>query len=130
MGGRIDQYAMTKHGLAAPAATGLPAPGLHAADVILLFAGLFQMDPGTDWKAQSAACSTALPSRGCRRIRPRISAGRGDLRDLAPGGLHEFGIGVRMARQPPAALDGLGEQDPGPLGQRRVMSSWLTRSVN
>jgi hypothetical protein len=29
-------------------------PGLRADDVILLFAGLFQMEPSTDWKAQSA----------------------------------------------------------------------------
>jgi AcrR family transcriptional regulator len=81
---RLAQYAMTKHGLASAlqAATSQPAesfpdtyqpivgalakliaaaeaagsvkPGLRADDVILLFAGLFQMDPGTDWKAQSA----------------------------------------------------------------------------
>jgi hypothetical protein len=28
-------------------------PDLRAGDVILLFAGFFQMDPTTDWKAQS-----------------------------------------------------------------------------
>jgi AcrR family transcriptional regulator len=81
---RLAQYAMTKAGLASAlqAATSQPAksfpdtyapivgalarlitaaevagglrPGLQADDVILLFAGLFQMDPSTDWKAQSA----------------------------------------------------------------------------
>jgi hypothetical protein len=81
---RLAQYAMTKHGLASAlqVATTQPAtsfpdtynpivgalakliaaaeeigsvkPGLRADDVILLFAGFFQMDPSTDWKAQSA----------------------------------------------------------------------------
>jgi AcrR family transcriptional regulator len=81
---RLAQYAMTKQGLARAlqAATTQPAEsfpdtyepivgalarlisaaehagsiksGLRADDAILLFAGLFQMDPGTDWKAQSA----------------------------------------------------------------------------
>jgi AcrR family transcriptional regulator len=81
---RLAQYAMTKAGLASAlqAATNQPAksfpdtygpivgalakliaaaedagslrPGLRADDVILLFAGLFQMDSTTDWKAQSA----------------------------------------------------------------------------
>jgi AcrR family transcriptional regulator len=81
---RLAQYAMTKHGLASAlqVATSQPAesfpdtyepivgalakliaaaeevgrvkPGLNADDVILLFAGLWQMDPRTDWKAQSA----------------------------------------------------------------------------
>jgi AcrR family transcriptional regulator len=81
---RLAQYAMTKHGLASAlqVATSQPAtsfpdtydlivgalakvivaaeeagsvkPGLRADDVILLFAGLFQMDPNTDWRSQSA----------------------------------------------------------------------------
>jgi AcrR family transcriptional regulator len=81
---RLAQYAMTKHGLASAlqVATSQPAEsfpdtyepivgalakliaaaeqagsvkrGLRADDVIILFAGLFQMDPRTDWKAQSA----------------------------------------------------------------------------
>jgi AcrR family transcriptional regulator len=81
---RLAQYAMTKHGLASAlqVATTQPADlfpdtyepivgalarliaaaeddgsvksGLRADDVILLFAGLWQMDPHTDWKAQSA----------------------------------------------------------------------------
>jgi AcrR family transcriptional regulator len=80
---RLAQYAMTKHGLASAlqVATTQPAesfpdtyepivgalakllaaaqeagsvkPGLNADDVILLFAGLWQMNPRTDWKAQS-----------------------------------------------------------------------------
>jgi hypothetical protein len=29
-------------------------PGLHPDDVILLLAGLFQMDPATDWRDQTA----------------------------------------------------------------------------
>src|ERR1700722_6118659 len=33
--------------------TGSVKQGLRADDVILLFAGLFQMDPSTDWPAQS-----------------------------------------------------------------------------
>jgi AcrR family transcriptional regulator len=79
----LARYAMTKHGLASAlqVATSLPAqpfldtynlivgalaklivaaeeagsmrPGLRADDVILLFAGLFQMDPSSDWKAQA-----------------------------------------------------------------------------
>jgi AcrR family transcriptional regulator len=81
---RLAQYAMTKHGLARAlqVATTQPAqsfpdtygaiiaaveklitaaemagsvkPGLLPDDFILLFAGLFQMDPSTDWRAQSA----------------------------------------------------------------------------
>jgi AcrR family transcriptional regulator len=81
---RLAQYAMTKHGLASalqaatsqaeeafpdtyePIVGGLARliaaaedagnvrPGLSADDVILLFAGLWQMDPAADWKAQSA----------------------------------------------------------------------------
>jgi AcrR family transcriptional regulator len=81
---RLAQYAMTKHGLAsalqvatsqaveafpdtyepivgalakliaAAEEVGSVRPGLSADDVILLFAGLWQMDPAADWKAQSA----------------------------------------------------------------------------
>jgi AcrR family transcriptional regulator len=81
---RLAQYAMTKHGLAsalqmatsqaveafpdtyepivgalakllaAAEVVGSVRPGLSADDVILLFAGLWQMDPAADWKAQSA----------------------------------------------------------------------------
>jgi hypothetical protein len=81
---RLAQYAMTKHGLAsalqvatsqavgafpdtyepivgalakliaAAEEVGSVRPGLSADDVILLFAGLWQMDPTADWKAQSA----------------------------------------------------------------------------
>jgi AcrR family transcriptional regulator len=81
---RLARYAMTKKGLASalqaatrPAPESFPdvydpiagalgkilaaaenagsvRPGLHADDVILLLAGLFQMDPATDWKDQTA----------------------------------------------------------------------------
>jgi AcrR family transcriptional regulator len=81
---RLAQYAMTKHGLAsalqvatsqaeeafpdtyvpivgalakliaAAEAVGSVRSGLSADDVILLFAGLWQMDPAADWQAQSA----------------------------------------------------------------------------
>jgi hypothetical protein len=81
---RLAQYAMTKQGLASalqaatrPATESFPdvydpivgalgkilaaaenagsvRPGLHADDVILLLAGLFQMDPAADWKDQTA----------------------------------------------------------------------------
>jgi AcrR family transcriptional regulator len=81
---RLAQHAMTKQGLASalqaatrPAPQSFPdvydpiagalgkilaaaenagsvRPGLHADDVILLLAGLFQMDPATDWKDQTA----------------------------------------------------------------------------
>jgi AcrR family transcriptional regulator len=81
---RLAQYAMTKHGLAsalqvatsqvedafpdtyepivgalarllaAAEEAGNVRPGLSADDVILLFAGLWQMDPAADWKSQSA----------------------------------------------------------------------------
>lgn len=81
---RLAQYAMTKQGLASalqaatrPATesfpdvydpivgalgkilvaaenTGSVRPGLRADDVILLLAGLFQMDPTTDWRDQTA----------------------------------------------------------------------------
>jgi hypothetical protein len=94
---RLAQYAMTKHGLASAlqVATRQPAesfpdtyepivgalakliaaaeeagsvkPGLSADDVILLFAGLWQMDPRTDWKPNQRA-SMALSSRACKRI--------------------------------------------------------------
>jgi AcrR family transcriptional regulator len=87
---RLAQYAMTKHGLASALqmATSQPAesfpdtydpivgalakliaaaeeagsirPGLRADDVILLFAGLFQMDPSSDWKNQSARLYTLV----------------------------------------------------------------------
>jgi AcrR family transcriptional regulator len=81
---RLAQYAMTKHGLAsalqvattqhaesfpdtygpivgalakllaAAEEAGNVKPGLIPDDIILLFAGLFQMDPSTDWQTQSA----------------------------------------------------------------------------
>ena len=81
---RLAQYAMTKHGLAsalrvatspgtdlftetydpivealasllsAAEKAGAVRPGLDADDVILALAGLWQIDPSTDWKAQAS----------------------------------------------------------------------------
>jgi hypothetical protein len=46
--------------IAAAVEAGNVKPGLRADDVILLFAGLFQMDPSSDWKAQSARLYTLV----------------------------------------------------------------------
>jgi AcrR family transcriptional regulator len=82
--GRLAQYAMTKHGLAdamraaaspgsalfeetyapivsalgrllaAAEQAGYVRPGLDPDDVILALAGLWEIDPGTDWKARAS----------------------------------------------------------------------------